>query len=131
MRFKMPADQEQVATGYLLLLDRFERMATRLDSQYRLPLTRIHFGWDPIVGIIPLAGDLVMAAVSLRLIGYARQLGADSPLIARMVANVLVDALLGAIPIIGTVFDLFFRANMRNMKLLLDEIEQKRRIGSP
>ena len=127
MQSKIPTRQEQVSPEYLQLLNRLDRLATWLDSQYRIPMTKTYVGWDAIIGLIPIAGDLITAVLSLRLISYARTLGADDRITAWMALNVLVDALLGAIPIVGVVGDIFFRANLRNLKLLLDEIEQRRR----
>ncbi len=107
-----------------------DRVAILLDAQYRVPFTRIRFGWDAIVGLLPVVGDLATAAVSLHLVMRARQLGADDRLTFRMVLNVLLDALVGAVPIIGTIFDVLFRANLRNLKLLLDQIESHHRSRS-
>lgn len=74
-----------------------------------------------------MVGDLATVAISLHLVRCAHTLGADGRLASRMVLNVLVDALLGSIPIIGTIFDVFFRANERNLKLLIDHMERHRR----
>jgi hypothetical protein len=89
-----------------------------LDARFRLPLTKIHFGWDAVVGLIPVVGDLLMAAVSV---------GARRHTIAYMGGHTLIDLLLGAIPFIGPVFDVFYRANLRNLQLLLDEIHLRQR----
>jgi len=127
MQYKFLSAHDPVNPEYLRLLDYLDQTATLLDGRYRIPFTRVRFGWDAIVGLLPIVGDLVMAAVSLYLVTCARQLGADGRLAFRMVLNVLVDALFGAIPIIGTIFDIFFRANERNFKLLIDQIERHRR----
>ena len=104
------------------LLDYLDRMSTLLDSRYRIPFTRVRVGWDAIGGMLPVVGDIITAGCSIHLVYRARSLGADGPLAGRMALNVLVDALFGAIPIIGTIFDVFFRANERNLKLLIDRI---------
>ncbi len=127
MRYAIPGSDDPAGPEYLRLFDHLDRTAALLDSRYRIPFTRVRFGWDAIVGLLPVAGDLVTAAVSLHLIRYARRLGADGRLVSRMALNVLIDALLGSIPIIGTFFDVLFRANERNLKLLIDAIEQRRR----
>ena len=111
---------------YRRRFDYVDRAATLLDGRYRVPFTRIRFGWDAIVGLLPVVGDLVMAAVSLHLVMCARQLGADQRLTFRMIGNVLFDALVGAVPIVGTLLDVLFRANERNLKLLLDHIDKHR-----
>ena len=112
---------------YLPSLAHLDWLSALLDSRYRVPMTRVRFGWDAIGGLLPVVGDLVTAAISIHLVYRARILGADGPLAWRMVFNVLIDAMLGAIPIIGTIFDVFFRANERNLKLLIDHIAQHRR----
>ena len=127
MRYTIPRAQDPVDPEYLRLFRDLDRTATLLDSKYRVPYTRVRFGWDPIVGLLPIVGDLAAAAVSLHLVRRARILGADSGLASRMVLNVLADALLGAVPIIGTIFDIYFRANERNLQLLVDCIERHRR----
>ena len=128
MRHVIPGAHELASPEYLRLFDHLDQTATLLDSRYRIPYTRIRFGWDPIVGLVPVVGDLATAVVSLHLVRCARTLGADGRLASRMVLNVLADALLGSIPIIGTLFDIFFRANQRNLKLLIEHIEQRRRV---
>jgi hypothetical protein len=127
MRYTIPSAQDPVDPEYLRLFRDLDRMATLLDSRYRVPYTRVRFGWDPIVGLVPIVGDLAAAAVSLHLVRRAHILGADRGLTSRMVLNVLVDTLLGAVPIIGTIFDIYFRANERNLKLLVDSIQRHRR----
>ncbi|MDP1907739.1 MAG: DUF4112 domain-containing protein [Hyphomicrobium sp.] len=126
MPFKVPAYGQPVPETYTRLLDRLDREAFALDSRFRIPLTRVRFGWDPLVGLVPIAGDIVMAVYGLRIIGMARELGADGPLLRRMVLNLTVDTLLGAVPIIGPLFDIYFRSNLRNVQLLTDEIRRQR-----
>lgn len=110
---------------FVRILERVDRLAMLLDARFRIPLTRIHFGWDAIVGLVPVAGDLLMAAISVSLIRDARRLGARRHLVARMGSHTSIDLLLGAIPFIGPVFDVFYRANLRNLQLLLDEIQRR------
>ena len=110
----------------LRILERVDRLALLLDARFRIPLTRIHFGWDAVVGLVPVAGDLLMAAISVSLIRDARKLGARRHSLARMGGHTLIDLLLGAIPFIGPVFDVFYRANLRNLQLLLDEVQLRR-----
>ena len=107
-------------------LERADRLAFLLDARYRFPGTRIHFGWDAIIGLVPLVGDLVTTAISLRLVRYAHQLGASRRCIWQMLGYVAIDLVLGAIPIVGTVFDISYRANLRGLQLLIDDIERRR-----
>ncbi len=123
----IPGAGDPVTADYVDRLDRFDRLADLLDSRHRIPGTSIRFGWDPIVGMVPVAGDIIMAVVSLRLIDQARRLGAEPPMLTKMALNVGIDFVGGSVPFVGPIFDLFFRANLRNLKLLTDEIERRRR----
>jgi hypothetical protein len=126
MKHRIPAANEPVSNTYLQALDDLDRLAARLDYQFRLPLTPVRLGWDPIIGLVPIAGDLAALALSLRVIASARALGASPQAIRRMIYNVALDSVVGAIPIAGTVFDVFFKANLRNVQLLMDEIRTTR-----
>jgi hypothetical protein len=122
----IPAVGDAVPVEYLRLLDAFDRRADWLDSRFRIPGTNIRFGWDPVVGLVPVAGDIVMAAIALQLVEQARRLGAGRSMLARMAFNVAIDFVAGSVPVVGPIFDLFFRANLRNLKLLTDEIQRQR-----
>lgn len=126
MRYTIPRGDGPIEPDYVALLDRLDRFAMLLDSRYRIPFTRIRFGWDAIGSLIPVAGDLATLVASVYLVRNARRLGAGNKIARRMAVNVVLDAAIGAIPIIGTVFDIFFRANERNLKLLVDEIQRRR-----
>jgi hypothetical protein len=133
MTLQDPGGSQKPAADYAERLDRLGHWAVLLDSRFRIPGTQIRFGWDPIAGIVPIIGDLVMAAVALRLILLARELGADRKLILKMVANVAADTALGVIPIAGPLLDIGYRANLRNLKLITHEFERRRpdRSASP
>jgi hypothetical protein len=81
---------------------------------------------DGIIGLVPVAGDMIAGLVSTYLIWEARQLGAPAWLIARMLTNVLLDTAVGSVPMHGDAFDVLFRANMKNMALLRRYLEKKR-----
>ncbi|MCC7251865.1 DUF4112 domain-containing protein [Hyphomicrobium sp.] len=123
---QVPAGNEPTPVEYLRSLDGIDRLAESLDCQFRLPFTKIRFGWDPVLGLIPIAGDLVSAALAIRIVVVARRLGAPGPLVRRMAYNVAIDVVFGAIPLAGTVFDIFFRANLQNVHLLMNDIRSKR-----
>src|SRR6185437_12130745 len=105
-------------------VSRLEALARLMDGAFVLPGTTIRFGLDGIIGLIPVAGDVIAGLVSTYLIWEARQLGAPSWLIARMLANVLLDTTIGAIPVMGDAFDVLFRANMKNIALLRRHLEK-------
>lgn len=126
MQFKIPELNEPVHPDYARLLDEIDRLAGRLDTQFRIPLTNVRFGWDPVVGFVPIAGDLVTAALAIKIILTARRLGADKALLRRMSVNSATDIAFGVVPIIGTLFDIFYRSNVRNVEALKDEIRRRR-----
>jgi hypothetical protein len=104
---------------------RLEALARLMDGAFTLPGTSIRFGLDGIIGLVPVAGDVIAGLVSSYLIWEARQLGAPRWVIARMMANTFLDTTIGAIPVVGDAFDVLFRANMKNMALLRRHLEKK------
>jgi hypothetical protein len=93
-----------------------------MDGLFEIPIIRRKFGLDPLIGLVPVIGDLIPAAIGLYLVFEARELGASRWLMARMVGNLLLDLLVGAVPVLGDVFDFMFRAHHRNLKLLQKEL---------
>jgi len=113
--------------------DRTQRLA-RLDALSRLfdtaliiPGTNIRFGLDALIGLVPGIGDVITTATSLYLVYEARQLGAPKHLIARMIGNIALDGIVGAVPLVGDAFDVMFRSNRRNMALLRNDLERRSR----
>ena len=104
---------------------RLEALAKLMDGVLTIPGTNIRLGLDGLIGIVPVAGDVVSGLISSYLIWEARQLGAPRWLIARMVGNTLLDTTIGAIPVLGDAFDVMFRANMKNMALLRRHMDKK------
>jgi hypothetical protein len=99
-------------------LRRLDALARLLDSAVVIPGTRISFGADAVLNLVPGLGLLAAKSVSAYLIWEARRLGAPGPLLARMVAHVALDAALSAVPVLGWFGDVFYRANLKNMALL-------------
>lgn len=97
---------------------RLETLANLLDTALVVPGTNIRFGLDALVGLIPGIGDVLTTATSLYIVHEAYQLGAPKRLLVRMLGNVAVDGFVGAFPLVGDVFDTFWRANRRNVALL-------------
>lgn len=88
-----------------------------MDEQFKLPLFNFRFGLDPIIGLIPGAGDLISFAISLLIIKSLMDAGLPRGLITKMVFATLLDLAIGAIPLVGDAWDFFFKANRRNLKL--------------
>jgi hypothetical protein len=99
-------------------LARLEAVAKVLDIAFILPGTKIRYGVDGIIGLIPVVGDLIAAALSLWLVREARALGAPWHITARMLGNVAIQGVVGAVPVAGDAFDVLFRANIRNVRML-------------
>ena len=99
-------------------LDNARALARVLDTAIGIPGTRIRVGLDAILGLIPGAGDAVSAALSGYIILAAARAGASRPVLLRMVGNVVLDTLIGAVPVLGDLFDIAFRSNARNVALL-------------
>jgi len=97
---------------------RIDALATLLDTAFIIPGTNVRFGLDALIGLVPGIGDAVTTVMSLYIVHEARQLGAPMHVIARMIGNVVVDGTVGAVPLLGDAFDVAFRANRRNMRLL-------------
>ncbi len=109
-------------------LNHIEKVSKLLDSQFTVG--GFKFGLDPILNLIPFAGDGVTALVSLALVYTMKKHGASGKLIAKMLGNVLIDFTVGAIPILGWVFDFYFKANDRNVKLLKAHYAEGKHSGS-
>lgn len=107
-----------------------EVLTKLMDKQFRLPGTNFRFGLDGLIGLIPGVGDVTTFAVSGYLLTLMARNGASGYVMARMVLNVLVDTLLGAIPVIGDLFDFGFKANSRNLRLLQQHYVEGRHRGS-
>ncbi len=106
---------------------RLDGLATLLDTAFFIPGTNIRFGIDAMIGLIPGIGDAITTAMSLYIVHEARQLGAPRPLIARMLANVALDGVVGAVPFLGDAFDVMWRSNRRNMTLLRNHLDREAR----
>lgn len=99
---------------------RSDRLAELFDSQFKIPHTDIRFGIDPLVGLLPGVGDWIGGAISLYFLVSAALLGGKAAVLGRMFINILVDVLIGSIPILGDVFDVYWKANTRNARVLED-----------
>ena len=101
-----------------------------LDSRYRIPGTNIRFGADFLVGLIPVAGDVITFGLSGLLVIVMVRKGASGMVVIKMMGNILLDVLFGAIPVLGDLFDLSYRANRRNLHLLEEHYQEGKHQGS-
>lgn len=97
---------------------RAERVAGLFDARFQIPGTRIRFGWDSILGLIPGAGDALAALPSAYMMVEAVRIGARKRAIARMGLNAAIDLVVGGVPLLGDAFDLFFKGHQRNARIL-------------
>ncbi len=107
-----------------------ERLAKLMDSQFRIPGTNLRFGLDALLGIIPGVGDFGTFLVSEYMVLLLAENGASGFVLARMAFNIWMDALVGSIPVLGDVFDVAFKANERNIRLMRQHYMQGRHGGS-
>jgi len=107
-------------------LARLEWIADLLDSKFVIPGTNVRFGLDGVLGLVPVAGDVLSALISLYLISRASQLGLSPWTTLRMVLNVALDTLVGAIPVLGDIFDVGFKSNRRNIALARHALRRRR-----
>lgn len=107
-------------------LARMEALARLLDSAFAIPGTNQRVGLDAAIGVVPVLGSAVTAVLSAYIIVEARRLGLPRWKIARMVGNVAFDSVLGSVPIAGNIFDVFFKSNQRNVRIVLDHLKPRR-----
>lgn len=93
-------------------------LAHQLDSRFRIPLTRIRFGWDAILGLVPGLGDIATLGPAAFILLEAHRMGAPRGVKLRMGANIALDWLVGTLPLIGDLADIGLKANRRNVALL-------------
>ena len=99
-------------------LEQLRSLQWLLDNAYRVPGTNIRFGWDSIVGLVPGAGDIVTALFAGAIVMQAYRMRVPRVIQLRMVVNVLIDVVVGIVPLFGDVADVFWKSNSRNFALL-------------
>lgn len=106
------------------------RLVYLMDEQFRIPGTQFRFGFDPILNLFPFIGDMTGFLISGGLLLAMAKKGAGNKLVVLMSINILIDALIGGIPFIGQVFDFYFKANSRNLKLMKEYYVEGKHQGS-
>ncbi|THH39962.1 DUF4112 domain-containing protein [Neolewinella litorea] len=119
--------EAQRSVPQLQWVDTFSRV---LDTKFRIPGTGVRFGLDFILGLVPGAGDILSLGMSGTLVATMARHGASPRLVARMLVNVVLDAFVGSVPVLGNIFDLFYKANYRNAELMREYYEEGRHRGS-
>ncbi len=107
-------------------LKRLEKVATQMDALVRIPGTRLSLGLDSLLGLVPVIGDTLALGPSLYVLLKARELGASPHAMGRMGFNVGVDYVVGLVPLVGDLFDFGWKANIRNTRILREELTKKK-----
>lgn len=105
-------------------LNRIRRISRLMDSAFRIPVIGYRVGLDPILGLIPGGGDLITACISAYLVILAARFKLPSSVVGRMAFNIILESVVGTIPLVGDLFDAAFKANIRNMQMLEDHLKQ-------
>lgn len=101
-------------------------VADWLDSQFAIPGTSIRFGLDSLIGLVPGVGDSLTTIASLYIMAKGYQLGVSIPTMLKMGLNSLIDLAVGAVPLVGDIFDIGFKANKRNVALIEKDLTGNR-----
>jgi hypothetical protein len=107
-------------SGQTARLTRLRRLAWLIDGAFKIPGIRFRFGLNSVIGLLPVGGDVVLGALSLYIIYEAAQLGLPRHKLLRMAANVAIEVVGGSIPVIGDLFDMALKANLRNLRIIDD-----------
>ncbi|MFN3820361.1 DUF4112 domain-containing protein [Blastomonas sp.] len=119
-RAAMPA----IANDPASIRKRIEAMEHVLERSFTLPGTNRKVGLDFALGVVPVIGDIVTGAMGLYIVWEARNLGMSKFQLMRMISNVGIDTVLGAVPLAGDMFDLFWRSNTRNLKIVRKHLDK-------
>ncbi len=105
-------------------------VAGLMDTRFRVPGTSLRFGLDPLLNLIPFAGNGITVIVSFMLVILMYRYGVSGKVVIKMVGNIAVDGLVGAIPVLGNIFDFYYKSNTRNIQLLSDHYGEGKHQGS-
>ena len=116
----------QLTPGQTQRLEALRRISSLLDSAFLIPGTSYRFGLDPLLGLIPGIGDLVSPLFTIGILWQARELALPRIVQLRMIFNVAIDSLVGAVPLLGDLFDFAWKANKMNLALLERHAQEER-----
>ncbi|WP_420181941.1 DUF4112 domain-containing protein [Haloarcula sp. KBTZ06] len=105
-------------------LGRIRTVAHILDESVRVPGTTLRVGLDPIIGLLPVAGDVATAVCSLYIVAEAIRLGVPKRTLLRLLANIAVEMLFGTVPVVGDLFDAYWKANVKNAELVAAAVSE-------
>ena len=120
-RYSRPPQRDETVPAALSRLDTLARV---MDSAITIPGSKVTIGFDAALGLVPIIGDIISSSIGAYIIWEAKQLGAPRLLLARMATNTTIDTVLGSVPLLGDVFDVFYRSNRKNVALLRAHIDK-------
>ncbi|MFM9265753.1 DUF4112 domain-containing protein [Tychonema sp. BBK16] len=106
----------------LATLNRIRKFSRLMDSAFTIPGTKFRIGLDPIIGLVPGAGDIVDTAFSAYLIYLATRFNIPPKTLGKMIYHISLEAVIGSVPLVGDIFDAFYKSNMRNLALLEEHL---------
>lgn len=106
-------------------LEKLQQLSNLMDKAFIIPGTNIRFGFDSIVGLIPVVGDTLTVAVSGYIYSFAKKAGVPRRKRMRMAWNIFIDWLIGLIPVLGDIFDVGFKANSKNVHIIMTHVESR------
>lgn len=112
----------------LKILNRLKMLSRFMDAGWGIPGTKIRFGADSVLGLVPGAGDLAGMLISLYVVVKAYEMGVPNNILLKMAGNIAIDTGLGAVPVLGDFFDVFFKSNIRNVDLLHDFLRKSGKV---
>ncbi len=110
-------------TERLVTLNRIRKLSRLMDTAIRIPVINFRIGLDPIIGLVPGAGDLVSTAFSTYIIYLAARFNLPREVLARMIFNIGLEAVVGSVPLVGDLFDAYYKSNIRNLALLEQHLQ--------
>ncbi len=119
MGFELPTGSDPMSVR-----KRIEAMEQVLERSFVIPGTNVPIGLDSIVGLIPVVGDLIAAAMGSYLIWEAKNLGLPKWKLARMAGNIALDTAVGAVPLLGDALDFVYRSNTRNLRIVKKHLDK-------
>ena len=120
---------EQTKTDIDSKIEHIQKLSHLLDDKYTIPGTKIGFGYDTILGLIPVVGDTLSLSVSLYILNEARLCGVRKRTITRMLGNIGYDYVIGLIPLVGDILDIASKSNLKNANLLIEQLERQKTIA--
>ena len=110
-------------TERLNTLNRIRRLSRLMDTAIRIPGIGFRIGLDPIIGLVPGAGDLISTSFSAYIIFLAARFGLPREVLYRMIFNIGLEAVVGSVPLVGDLFDAYYKSNIRNLALLEQHLQ--------